>query len=102
MLADLKFKKDGVRFNVRISDHTKPSENNAVISAVYLKIQNKKHYNTHRLVETWIIDASLGNVQPQNIVKIVTRISRLWKRYDSYAGHRLLKEFARNIKYQSR
>ena len=97
----LRFNKDGVRFAVRISDHTKATENNATVYAVNLETQRKRKKNgTYKEIETWVIDASLGNITPKNIGNVVSRISKLWSKYNTDAGFEKLRKFAEehNIK----
>ena len=95
--AYLKFKKDGVRFAVRVSDHTKPVENNSTIYAVHLETEAKRNNKngTFRNIQYWVIDASLGNIVPKSISGVVNKISKLWNKYNSNSGFEDVMQFAK-------
>lgn len=81
----LRFKYGKLRFEMRISDHTKPTENYGLVE----KLRLFRHNNR----DTWYIDANLGRIKPQFIKTTVKWISRLWNKYNSNESLVKLKDY---------
>lgn len=99
--AYLRFKKDGVRFKVRASDHTQSSENNATIWAI--KIERKIDSNKDGSIrerETWVIDTTIGKIPPKNMRSVVNTISSLWVKYNSDDEREKIKQYAEKEKME--
>lgn len=67
------YKMNGVKYEVRSSDHSPSTERNEIIPCV--QYDPMKHH--------WLIEASLGKFQPDDVVKITKNIDKAIKKYDT-------------------
>lgn len=68
----LKFRKDNIRFKVRLSKHTVKTDHNEVIFPVTIKTRLD-----------CVIDASLGNYKPTDVTTIVDHVVSNFAKYDN-------------------
>lgn len=90
----LTFNKGGMTYEIRISDHTSGAPDNSVIYEWNYRLDPVKHGKKRLLEETWMLDASLGRLQPKDVVASVKRMSALWSKYNSNKGFQELKKYA--------
>ena len=97
----LSFKKDGVRFKVRASDHTQSSKNYGTICAIDIeKKYDHKKDGSIRVREIWVIDTTVGKIPPKNIRGVVNTISSLWVRYNTDDERKKIKQYAEKEKME--
>ena len=86
----LQFKKDSIRFAVKVSDNDRG--NNEVLCREFRYKQGG--YKSYRDAETWVIDASSGNIMPGEICEVVDYLYDLLITYDTYESLEDIKEVA--------
>ena len=84
------YKMNGMKYKVRSSDHSTPSERNEVVP--HVKFNNDTHY--------WLIEASLGKYQPDDVVEITKNIDTASKKYDTDKFTEKLTTFATKYKFE--
>lgn len=80
----LKFKKDNVKFKVRISSHTQSSHRNEVLFPMYYDYWN----------ELWMIDANLGRYTPTDVKQLVGNICSNLSKYNNDETKKGIKKLA--------
>ena len=97
----LGFKKDGVRFKVRTSDHTQSTNNYGTVYAVEIETKyDHRKDGAIRERETWVIDTTVGKIPPKNIRSVVNTISSLWVKYNSDDERKKIKQYAEREKME--
>ena len=86
----LQFKKDSIRFAVKVSDNDRG--NNEVVCRDFRYKQGG--YELYRDAVTWIIDASSGGIMPGKICEVIDFLYDLLIKYDTYEGQEDIKEVA--------
>ena len=86
----LQFKKDSIRFAVKVSDND--CGNNEVVCREFRYKQGG--YELYRDAVTWVIDASSGGIMPGKICEVIDFLYDLLITYDTYKGLEDIKEVA--------
>ena len=69
----LKFKRNGFKFKVRVSDHTQKTDKNEVLFPLFYSDSDRE----------WMIDANLGHFKPNDVAQAVTSVCDLIDKYDN-------------------
>lgn len=90
----LTFSKNHMTYVVRVSNHTSAAPDNSTIYEWNYHLNKVRQGKKIVMDEKWVLDASLGRLQPQDVTTAVKIMSALWSKYNSNKGFQELKKYA--------